>query len=269
MCDRTQFPLKVLLELSQHSDEVWYLDFSHDGTKLATTSRDSTVIIYDTASFDVIHRLSDHAGAVAHATWSPDDTKLISCSHDHKARVWEVQSGQCILTIDHHHEPVTCAAWAPDGESFVTGSLDRQSQLCHWGLRGQALYTWSGDYRVQDCAISPDGQRLITISTDKRICVYNFHTREEEYVVNLRVDLTCISISRDSKYMLVNMSDNEIQLLDIETADLVRRFEGQSQGQFVIRSSFGGAAENFVISGSEGMSLHHISGCHQLLFATY
>lgn len=252
LCDRAQFPLKVVLELNQHSDEVWYLDFSHDGTKLATTSRDSTVIIYDTASFAVLHRLSDHAGAVAHATWSPDDTKLISCSHDHKARVWDAESGQCLLTIDHHHEPVTCAAWAPDGESFVTGSLDRQHQLCHWSLRGQALYTWSGEYRVQDCAISPDGQRLVTISTDKRISVYNFHTREEEYSVHLRVDLTCISISSDSKYMLVNMSDNEIQLLDIETADLVRRFEGQRQGQFVIRSNFGGAAENFVISGSEG-----------------
>jgi hypothetical protein len=39
--------------------------------------------------------------------------------------------------------------------------------------------------------------------------------------------------------MLVNMSDSEVQLLDIETADVVRQFLGQKQGNFIIRSTFG------------------------------
>ena len=80
--------------------------------------------------------------------------------------------------------------------------------------------------------------------------------------MELKVDLTCISISQDSKYMLVNMADNEIQLLEIESADLVQRFVGQKQGQFVIRSNFGGAAENFIISGSQGrqqVTLYRVS----------
>jgi len=254
MCDRAQFPLKVVLELNQHSDEVWYLDFSHDGSKLITTSRDRTAIIYETSNFTVLQKLTDHQGAVAHAVWSPDDSKIITCSHDQKARVYNATNGDLLMEIDHHHEPVTCASWAPDGNSFVTGSLDRKSQLCLWGNSEDPLHTWSGDYRVQDCAISPDGHRLVTISTDKKIFVYNFVTREEVYNVTLKHDLTCITISQDSKYMLVNMSNNEIQLLDIETANLVRSFQGQRQGQYVIRSNFGGAAENFIISGSEGLS---------------
>ena len=65
--------------------------------------------------------------------------------------------------------------------------------------------------------------------------------------------MTCISISRESRYMLVNMAENEVQLIDIETADVVQRFLGQRQSEFIIRSTFGGADENLIISGSEGM----------------
>ena len=65
--------------------------------------------------------------------------------------------------------------------------------------------------------------------------------------------MTCISISRESRYMLVNMAENEVQLIDIETADVVQRFLGQRQSEFIIRSAFGGADENIINSGSEGM----------------
>ncbi|EAS30970.3 WD repeat protein [Coccidioides immitis RS] len=263
MCDRSQFPTQVTLELNQHTNEVWYLEFSHDGTKLATTSSDRSVIIYDTRTFGVIHKLTDHGGPVAFATWSPDDTKLISCSQDCKARLWDVETGRCLLTIDHHREPVTSAAWAPDSESFVTCSLDNKSQLCLWSVHGDPLYTWAGSSRIRDCAISPDGRRLIAISTDRRIHVYNFPTREEEYSMRLDLDLTCINISSDSRYMLVNMSEGEVQLLDIETKDVVRQYSGQKQGNFIIRSTFGGAAENFVVSGSEDSRIYiwHKENC--------
>lgn len=165
-----------------------------------------------------------------------------------------MQSGQIILNIHHHSQPVTTASWAPDGESFVTGSLDKQSQLCLWDMNGESSYSWATDYRIQDCAISPDGQRLVTISNGRQIFVYNFVTREEVYSILLKTDMTSLSISRDSRYMLINMADNEVQLIDIETAEIVRRFLGQKQGEFVIRSSFGGADENLIISGSEGSS---------------
>lgn len=138
----------------------------------------------------------------------------------------------------------------------MTGSLDKKSQLCLWNLNGQLgqpSYSWSTDYRIQDCAISPDGRRLVTISTERQIYVYNFRTREEEYSILLKTHMTCLSISRDSRYMLINMANNEVQLIDIQTAEIVRRFLGQKQGAFVIRSAFGGADENLIISGSEGL----------------
>lgn len=92
ICDRNAFPRHATFNLTKHTDEVWYVEFSHDGTKLATASKDRSVIIYDTTDgFKVIHRLMEHEKSVAYATWSPDDSKLITCSQDKKAKVWDVQ----------------------------------------------------------------------------------------------------------------------------------------------------------------------------------
>lgn len=258
MCDKADFPLQTAIELSQHSDEVWFCEFSHDGTKLVTAGRDRSVIIYDTSTFDVLHKLTEHDDGVAQASWSPDDTKLITCSQDKVARVWNVETGRCLLTIKHHSEPITAAAWAADGESFVTASLDLESQLCHWSIRGQALYMWPRGFRVQDCTISADGRRLVAADVEGKVHVYNMHTHEEEYCLPMKSKPTSIAISRDSQYMLVNLSEGQINLIDIDTTEVVRRFQGQKQGSYVIRSTFGGAAENFVISGSEGKILHFL-----------
>ena len=168
------------------------------------------------------------------------------------------QSGQCLMTVDHRsNHPVSGASWAPDSLTFVTSCLDRGTQLCHWNLQSKDadanLHSWSGGYRAQDCAISSDGERLVVIDSEKSLYVYNFPTYEQEYRIPFSAKPTGITISKDSKTMLVSLNSGEVQLLDLETAEVIRRFQGHKQGHFVIRSTFGGAAENFVLSGSEGM----------------
>jgi hypothetical protein len=66
--------------------------------------------------------------------------------------------------------------------------------------------------------------------------------------------MTAISISGDSIFALLNLTQGEVHMLDLHTRETVRKFVGQHQGHFMIRNCFGGAAENFVLSGSEGKS---------------
>ena len=48
VCDRNLvFPSTTIETLNHHEDEVWYVQFSHDGTRLATASKDSKAIIWD------------------------------------------------------------------------------------------------------------------------------------------------------------------------------------------------------------------------------
>lgn len=60
VCYRKQFPCYTQQILTEHCNEVWFCKFSNDGTKLATGSKDTTVIIWqvDPVSFGGVYFLS-------------------------------------------------------------------------------------------------------------------------------------------------------------------------------------------------------------------
>lgn len=90
MCDRSQFPLTNVVELDHNAGEVWFLKFSHNGGRLATSGQHTAVVIFNTKTFSIHRTLTGHENHVTYLTWSPDDSKIITCSHDRKARVWNV-----------------------------------------------------------------------------------------------------------------------------------------------------------------------------------
>jgi WD repeat-containing protein 26 len=88
VCDRRRFPSTSIIELDDHSGEVWHVAFSHDGTKLASCGGDKQVIIYDVPTFKVLHTLKDHDSGIGKVAWSWDDSMLVTCCQDRFARLW-------------------------------------------------------------------------------------------------------------------------------------------------------------------------------------
>lgn len=263
VCDPDNFPMFSSLSLSHHQDEVWYIAFSNDGTRLATAGQDKSVFIYDTTkSFQLIHHLEDHDAGVCYVAWSPDDTKIITCTRepDCMARLWDARDGSLMTTITDFQHPVSAAAWAPDGQTFIIGSQDHHQALAVWDINEEIVYKWQEEkMRVYDLSLSPDGTRLVVLLMTS-IVVYDFATREKiaEWAFE-DVRMTSVNISADSKLMLVSMNENKIKLMVIDTGEVLQSFEGNKQAKFMIRSAFGGANENFVISGSEGiLRTHHL-----------
>ncbi|OBT85890.1 hypothetical protein VE02_04492 [Pseudogymnoascus sp. 03VT05] len=250
-CERENFPLEVAAELHQHSSEVWFVDFSHDGTRLVSCGAEGKALIWDMQSLQVVHTLPDHTQGVCFASWSPDDKMVITCSKDRYARLWDTETGQLLRTISRFEEPVSSCAWAPDGKSFITGCLYKERNLCQWNLNGELLYDWDRPHRIEALALSKDGHLLVATDTECHLHVYNFVTRELEFEMDLKVKLTSVSVSKDSKYLLVSKIDGEALLFSVEDRKSIRTFAGQKAGKFIIRSDFGGADESFVISGSE------------------
>lgn len=84
------------------------------------------------------------------------------------------------------------------------------------------------------------------------LIVYDLSTYREEFRIKFSSKITCITPSRDSRTVLISVAEGEVQMVDIENRFVMRKFKGLHQGTNIIRNCFGGAAENFVLSGSRG-----------------
>ncbi len=165
------------------------------------------------------------------------------------------QTGSLKQTLPRFGQPVGGCVWAPDGQTFVTGCLDTKYNLCQWNLDGDLVYDWLRDHRIQDLAISPNGRYLVAMSCETFIYVYNFVTRELEYELDMECRMGSICISQNSRELLVNKKNGEARMLDLHTRETVRVFQSGVPGmKWVVRASYGGANESFVVIGSEGLS---------------
>ncbi|EMR10228.1 hypothetical protein PNEG_01500 [Pneumocystis murina B123] len=252
-CEKDQFPNTVIKVLRDHTDEVWCTRFSHNGKYLASASKDSTAIIWNLQTYEPLYILKEHEKPVIYVDWSPNDELILTCGQDHMAKLWEVKSGTCIKTITHHKDFVTSCSWLPDGSGFITASLDMEVIL--WNIDGIIIHQWKGS-RVYDLAVTPDGKKFIAGGTEKMLHVYNLLNRTLEFSFLMQSDLTCVSISKDSKFAIINVSSQEVYLWDLEKMQVVKKYAGQHQGNYIIRSCFGGAQENFILSGSEDSQVY-------------
>jgi WD40 repeat protein len=89
---------------------------SPDLTRIATTSSDDSVRIWDARSGEPLAVLSGHQGTIFRLAWSPDGKKIASSSN-RDARVWDAEAGRLIeLLEDQEDAGVRGVSWSPNGK---------------------------------------------------------------------------------------------------------------------------------------------------------
>ncbi|XP_067646585.1 WD repeat-containing protein 26 homolog [Eurosta solidaginis] len=256
-CDTDGFPMQTIQVLTDHCDEVWYCKFSPDGLKLATGSKDSTVIIWDVDpyKFTLKHRTILEAQSnisVAFVSWSPDSKLLLVGGPDDTPEIgiWNVDDGKLVLKMSQSvDDSLSCGAFNRDGTRFVCGGQKGQFYLCD--LSGTILNTWEG-VRINSVAYRADNKTIIASDNHYRIRGYNFDDPGTDFdILKEPHPIMTFTVNSADRLALLNISSQGLHLWDLEDKCLVRRFQGIRQSKFAIHSCFGGVNESFVASGSE------------------
>lgn len=255
-CSLDGFPMQPLQVLNDHCDEVWFCKFSPDGLKLATGSKDTTVIIWDVDPQKLCVKfrrtLDGHTYGVSFLDWSPDSKHLLVGGPEEcpEIFIWNVEEEKLIRKMSHAmDDSLTCGVFNKDGNRFIAGGVRGQFYLCD--LNGAILESWEG-VRVNGLAFRSDNKTVLAADTHHRIRAYVFDNPRLDYkVIQEQHPIMTFSINSADRLALLNIATQGLHLWDLEDKCLVRRFQGVSQGNFTIYSCFGGVHESFVASGSE------------------
>ncbi|XP_033625720.1 WD repeat-containing protein 26-like [Asterias rubens] len=260
ICSRNQFPSKARQVLHDHCDEVWFCKFSPDGNKLATGSKDTTVIIWDvnkeTLELKAVRTLEGHSYGVSFLAWSPDSKYLIACGPEDCSElwVWNVETGDSKTKISQSPEDsLTSASWNVDCKRFVSGGTRGQFYQCD--LDGNVLDSWEG-VRVQCLCMKGDTSTVLAADTHHRIRAYNFEDLTDQHVIQEDHSIMSFTISTNQRQALLSVAYQGVHLWDIKDKVLVRKFQGVTHGFYTIHSCFGGVNEKFIASGSEDNNVY-------------
>ncbi|KAL2507857.1 transducin family protein/WD-40 repeat family protein [Forsythia ovata] len=260
-CDRDRFPTETIQILTNHKNEVWFVQFSNNGQYLASSSSDCTAIIWkvqDDNKVSLKHILRSHQNPVSFVAWSPDDTMLLTCGNLEVLKLWDAETGTCKHTFGNDGFLVSSCAWFPDSKRIVCGSSVPEKGIYMWDCDGNEIKAWKGMRmpKVLDLAVTADGESLISILSDKEIRILNVATNAERVISEVH-SITSLSTSRDSKFLIVNLNSQEIHVWDVAGKwSKPFQYTGHRQQKYVIRSCFGGLNSMFIASGSEDSKVY-------------
>ncbi|KHG19792.1 WD repeat-containing 26 [Gossypium arboreum] len=270
-CGKNQIPSQTLQILEAHKNEVWFVQFSHNGKYLGSSSKDHSAIIWEVKEDGQVllkHTLCGHQKPVLIVSWSPDDSQILTCGQDEVIRRWDVSSGKCLHVYEKTGVGLISCGWFPDGRGIFAGMTDKS--ICLWDLDGRDLECWKGQrtLRISDMAITDDGKRIISVCRESAILLLDREAKFDRLIEEVDM-ITSFSLSKDNKFLLVNLMNQEIHLWSIEgDPKLISEYKGHKRTRFVIRSCFGGLDQSFIASGSEDSQVyiwHRCSG--ELLLA--
>jgi len=230
-----------------HTNQVISADFSPDGKRIVTASRDKTARIWDVQTAQQLVVLLGHTGAVLSAEFSPDGKRIATASEDNTAIIWDATNGKQLATLKGHGGVVFAASFSPDGSRVVTASDDKTARI--WDSRsGQQLMVLAGheDY-VYSADFSHDGIWAITASADKTARVWNAKTGEARLILRHAGAVNGAEFGPNGKQIITASDDKTAVIWDATSGKEIARLTGQNSN--VLSARFD-ASGSYVVTAS-------------------
>jgi WD40 repeat protein len=141
-------PTPTLTTMPGHSNNVWDVAWSPDGTKLAHNALlTGGIHIWDvqtcTRKQHLWQPMKSYVSSPYSLAWSPDGITLAVGTYDGPVLLWDAQKEQVTNTMTVHDRAVQNVAWSPDGTKFATGSVG--GTIIIWSAEtGQPIHTMAG-----------------------------------------------------------------------------------------------------------------------------
>lgn len=253
----------VFLALEGHTNEIWSIAMSRDGTMIVSGSFDNTTRVWDTLTGAEILKFEETT-SVSAVAFCEDDKTVASGLWDGLIKIREIGKNEEITLRGHstdveHSTDVRHLSFSPT-DANILASTAGDSTLRLWNVKAkEALfavnfteqYTWPH-------AFSPDGLTVAVGCGDDKagvVVFVNVETNEKKRMVEHREAVFAVAFSLDGKKAASGSWDGTLKVWHTGTGET----ECQSDlGKCINTIAFSPADQQLIAIGQEGgrVTLH-------------
>lgn len=208
-----------------HTDWVWSVAYSPDGSRVLSGSLDGTMILWDVESGEIVRQFEGHSDSIQSVAFSPDGTQMLSGSTDSTVILWNTASGRIVRRFEGHRSPVWSVAFSPDGTLALSGS--EEATIWLWDLStGQVIQPLRSNARViRSVMFHPDGSLAVSASGDNSVILWDTESGEIVHrFLGHDDDVWSVAFDPTGQRILSSSRDSSLILWDVGTGQIARRF---------------------------------------------
>ena len=216
--------------LHGHGMGVRVADFSLDGQRILTASRDGTARIWDAETGKDLVALEGHEDAIWSAELRSDGLQVLTASDDGSARIWDAVTGAELALLARGGGPVRTARFDADGNRVVTGSEDGGARLWDAGADKEPLVLLGHNGPISAAEFSPDGKLLVTGSDDGNAIVWDTADGSEVAVLTGHDGFIFDAhFNPDGARVVTTSDDGTARIWQAQTGDVIEELRGHER----------------------------------------
>lgn len=217
--------------------------FSPDGSRIAVSSSDGAVSVYNTSDWAKISVLKGHTRGISDVDFSPiDNNVLATCSDDLTIRLWFINEQKCFKILRKHTYHVTTVRFTSKGNVLISGSADETITI--WDIKlGKTIKTLAAHADpILSLSISSDSTIIVSASYDGLMRLFDLETGQclKTLTYNstshgtatastndvLNFPISNVELSPNDKYILSSSLDGMIRLWDYMENRVLKTYTG-------------------------------------------
>jgi len=213
----------------KHSNFVLSVSFSPDGSKIVSSSADSTLSIWTLGESLEQEGVLDVSPAypgvwIKSAEFVGDETRLLSALSNGLILLWDARSMQVIQTLDGHLSEIEHLSVDSNGHFAVSSARDGTVRL--WDLQAfenKVVISESGD-EVDGLLFTPEGTNLVGGSAGGYVEVWDAQTGsvvDDWRAYAASISVSEIALSPNGTSLLTVGSDGQVMYWDVPSHDVI------------------------------------------------
>lgn len=233
---------QITQTLGGHTQLVHAIHLSHDGSLMASASKDGSVKVWQAGRVPVLARrfqMQDDVTESLAVAYSPDGRLIAVGGKDSTISLLDAKTKEVLRELTGHNGMVFRLAFFPDGQRLLTGSSDGTARV--WSVAGGgelASFKAHGDTlsMVRSVAVTPDGKRIAAGNMDGETRVWDLESREVVYqLTKQELPISGVTFSPDGTLLGTSTGNwqrpkvaGEVRLWNANTGEQIALLEGHT-----------------------------------------